>query len=241
MAKGSNIITHGLSGKLGKVTFVQSKRYGEHIRSQRGSIKPALLNDAMKESSQRMASANVPAKAIFDAVRPHHKDGELWNKLVVIFRKQLKAGLPFHINDLKGLECHETSTLDKLILCSQYRFQIAQKEDNLCIDLVMNEHPSWSYLKWKHDFQYQVSMVIVYPNLEDGSFIEETAHGPITAFTTSPEPLSFEVPIPVFADKYIAFMLATVCENGQAVHLPHVRGMRVVGMGERTTIRPEAI
>jgi hypothetical protein len=201
MAKGSNIITHGLSGNLGKVTFVRSKRYGEHIRSQRGTFKPALLNDTMKESSQRMASANVPAKAIFDAVRLHHKDGELWNKLVVIFRKQLKAGVPFHINDLKGLECHETCTLDRLTPCAGHKIQIAQKEDNLCIGLVLGEHPSWSHLQWKHDFQYRLSMIIVYPNLEDGSFIEETAYGPVTAFTAPVEPLSFEVPIPVFADK----------------------------------------
>jgi len=121
MAKGSNIITDGLRGKLGGIVFVGSKRYGQHVRSKRGTFKPAQLNESMEESSQRLASANIPAKAIFDAVRVHHKDGELWNKLVAIFRKQLKEGTPFHINDLEKLECHEKCRLDKLMLCTHYK------------------------------------------------------------------------------------------------------------------------
>ncbi|HEY4148269.1 MAG TPA: hypothetical protein VGM41_05045 [Chitinophagaceae bacterium] len=233
MAKGSNIITHGLSGTIDRITFVKSKKYKEHIRSKRGSIKPALINERLQENSQQLGLAVLPARAIFNAVRSHHKDGYLWNKLLGIFRKQLKAGIPFHINDLKGMECHKEFSLDRLILNTWYKVQIVQKEDKLCIELVMKEHPDWSYLEWKRDFQYRLSMVIVYPNLETGGFTEETAHGPVTEFTTPVQPLSFEVPIPGSADKYVAFMLAATCEDGEVSRLAHTNGMRVVGVGER--------
>jgi hypothetical protein len=237
MAKGSNIITHGLSGTVGPVTFVKSKKYKKHIRSKRGTIKPALINERLQENSQQLGLAVLPAKAIFNAVRSYHKDGYLWNTLLGIFRNQLKAGIPFHINDLKGLECHQECSLERLILDAQYKVQIAQKEDKLCIDLVMKEHPDWSYLKWKRDFQYRLSMVVVYPNLETGGFAEETAHGPVTEFTTVVQPLSLEVPIPGSADKYVAFMLAATYEDGEVSRLAHTNGMRVVGMGEIATVR----
>jgi hypothetical protein len=36
------------------------------------------------------------------------------------------------------------------------------------------------------------------------------------------------VEVPEAAKNYLVFLLATVCENGQAVNLPRVKGMRVM-------------
>ncbi len=145
------------------------------------------------------AFAVLPAKAIFNAVRSHHKDGYLWNELLGIFRKQLKAGIPFHLNDLKGMECHKKCRLDRLIPDTRYKVQIEQREDKLRIDLSMMEHPDWSYLEWKRDFQYRLSMVIVYPNLETSDFAEEIADGPVTASGEHPcYRFHLKLPIPAF-------------------------------------------
>jgi len=233
MARGSNVVTHGLRGNLGRVTFVDSKRYGPHVRSKRGSIKPAPLNDAMEKSSRAMALASAPAKAIFDAVRSCHKDGELWNKLIVIFRRQLRAGRPFHIDaqDFEGMECHEKFTLDQLMRSTDYKISAALQEDNLHVDLSLQEHPDWSYLNWKDPFQYRLSLVTVFPYLKAGGFEREIMHGPVAEFTAPPEPLSFKVPVPGNANGYLLFLLATVCQRGEVVNQTHVRGMGVVGMG----------
>lgn len=239
MAKGSNIITDGLSGPLGKLRFVRSKKYGQHVRSPRGTFKPAVLNDTMAVSSEQLASAVAPAKAIFNAVRGEHKDGDLWNKLLVIFRRQLKAGRGFNTHDLKDLECNAQFTLEKLMLCTEYKIQLVEKEHALCIGLFLKKHPQWLHLHWKHTFQYRLSMIVVYPDFSGGSFIKEVSNGPITEFTAPVEPLSFEVAIPDGADRYLVFMLAEVWEHGKAVTMTHTKGMRVVGMGQVSNT-PEA-
>jgi len=231
MAKGSNVITHGLSGNLGEHTLVKSKRYGPHLRRKRGTVKPAPLNDQMKQSTQQMAKANIPAKAIFDAVRQEHKDGELWNKLVALFRNQQKAGIPYNTTDLKGLECHSGFKLQKLMPCTDQYFQLSQTADRMCLLLTLPAHPDWSHMEWKEAFQYRLSAIAVYPDWATGGFVKETVHGPITEFTDSIAPFSFEWNIPAGAGSYIVFLLAAACEKGRPVNNAHAKGMRAVAAG----------
>lgn len=232
MAKGSNLITDGTKGKLGKLQVVKDPRYGQYLRVARGTLKPALLNEECKASSDRLVVANLAAKSIYHAIRHDHKGYFLWNDLLSIFRRQLKAGIPFHLNDLKDMECHHAYKLEKLISADDYRVGITQKEGKLGIDLHMKTHPDWSFLKWKHAFQYRLSIVTVFPDLLTGEFVKETMHGPFTAFTEAPVSLSFEVPVPVSAKNYLVFLLATTCENGVVATLPRLKGMRVVGLGD---------
>jgi hypothetical protein len=240
MAKGSNLITHGMRGKLGNLQLVKDPRYGEYQRVGRGTLKPALLNEACKASSERLVTANLAAKAIYNAVRDEHKGYFLWNKLVSVFRKQLKAGAPFHLHDLKNMECHHEYKLEKLLNCSvEGLVEIGEQEGKLHIGLHLQRHPDWSFLKWKHDFEYRLSVVTVFPDLGTGSFVKDVAHGPVTAFTAPVAPLLFEVAVPEGAKDYLVFLLAAVCENGQASGLPRGKGMRVMGMGRILRIPSE--
>jgi hypothetical protein len=231
MAIGSNIITDGLSGTLGGLVFVNSKRYPPHTRRKRGTVKPATLNAAMEKSSHRMALANLPAKAIFDAVRDCHKDGELWNKLIIIFRRQLKAGKPFGLNDLQGLECHDTFTLRTLMCATGYTVSHLLKKRSLCVKVFMNTHPSWSHLDGKIDFQYRLSVVAVFPDIKTGRYTREIIHGPVTGFSDPVQPVPFNVPLPDYADGYVLFLAVNACQNGEVLDQMNARGMQVVGTG----------
>jgi len=232
MAKGSNLITHKVRGPLGNLQLVNDPRYGEYLRVKRGTIKPALLNDECKVSSGRLVVANHAAKAIYNAIRHDHKGYYLWNDLVSIFRRQLKAGIPFHLNDLKDMECHHEYKLEKLIATDDYHIDITEKEGKLHICLSIKSHPDWSFLEWKRDFQYRLSIVTVFPDLATGDFVKETVHGPVTSFKAAIEPLSFEVPVPVVAKNYLVFLRAATCENGEMATLARLKGMRVVATDE---------
>jgi len=231
MAVGSNIITHGMSGTIGETVFVNSKRYRPHIRRKRGTVKPATLNAAMEKSSHRMAQANMPAKAIFDAVRSCHKNGGLWNKLIIIFRRQLKAGRPFGLHDLQGLECHDKCTLGKLVCDTGYTVGHRLKGHSLYVEVFMNTHPDWSHLGWKNDFQYRLSVVAVFPDIKTGRYVREIIHGPVTGFSDPVQTVSFKMPLPDYADGYVLFLVANLCENGEAMNQENARGMKVVGTG----------
>jgi|GEM_PF-3353739 len=100
----------------GKI-LVKSKRYGDHPRSKRGTIKVAVLNDDMKVSGDQTKLANRYAKAIKDPLDPFREmfhDGTMWTTLLSLFKRQLwRDGLV----DLKALEefqCHSEYPLTRL-------------------------------------------------------------------------------------------------------------------------------
>ena len=90
MAKNNSLFSDGFKGTLGGVTFVKSKRYGQHVRSKRGLYTKVKVNDSLKENNEQLSSAVSPAKLIFYAIRDEHKDGTLWNRLLNIYRKKIK-------------------------------------------------------------------------------------------------------------------------------------------------------
>ncbi len=230
MAKTRSIVTHDMTGTLAGMTFVNSKRYKNHARCARGTHKEAVLNEAMEQSSERLASANKPAKVIFDAVRNDHKSGGLWTKLLSIFRKQMKAGLPFDVSALKDLECHEEHKLDKLIGYSACQLAVEVADGQLAIAVTMQEHPSWK--KKEYINGYQVTITVVYPDFENWSFIKETVYGPVTDLNKDkPEPLQLTVPAPPTTTTYVVFMTVTGCIKGEPAKEEHLKGMRVMDTG----------
>lgn len=60
MAKVRSILK--LSGTLSKLTFVDSKAYGPHVRAERGSNTEISLAEGMKKSSVVQTQVNLMAK-----------------------------------------------------------------------------------------------------------------------------------------------------------------------------------
>src|SRR5690348_16521138 len=127
MAKNNSLFSDGFKGTLGDVTFVKSKRYGQHVRAKRGTFIKATVNDSLKENNVQLTSAVTPAKLIFTAIRDEHKDGTLWNRLLNIYRKKIKENSPPSLSCLNGLECSLEHRLEHLT--TDYQFDV-RVEDN---------------------------------------------------------------------------------------------------------------
>lgn len=227
MAKTYSIITTGFQGTLGGVTFVRSRRYGKHARAARGSIKPATLNDRMKESSERMAAANIPAKLIFDALKEDHKDGTLWIRLLSIYRKQVKEGLGPDIQCLAKLECSIESSLHTIV--SDYKVSSSIADGLMKVDLQLKHEPSWK--KAKYLTGYQASIIALFVDMKKMEMDGSMGSGTITSFGEELKPMHFEFEIPTMAKEYLLLLKVEGAENGKVVKQPHVRGMRVVEVG----------
>jgi hypothetical protein len=94
-------------GTLDKLTFVNSRAYGPHVRMKRGTHTPIKMSKAFKQSSDVLVKANVYAKRIKDAFEPwggQVKDGTAWSRLVSLVKKTLAAGKPTDYSFLKGFE-----------------------------------------------------------------------------------------------------------------------------------------
>ncbi len=98
------------SGTFNGVTLVRSKLYGKHMRSRRGSKKPALLNEAFQKSVDLNKLANPVAKAIKDALGPFREgfhDGSMWGRLVGLFKKHFRQHPTLDLSILEGFNLYK--------------------------------------------------------------------------------------------------------------------------------------
>lgn len=227
MAKTYSLITTGFQGTLGGVTYVKTRRFGKYARAQRGSIKPATLNDKMKESSDRMVAANVPAKFIFDALKEEHKDGTLWTRLLSIYRKQIKEGLMPDVQCLERLECAIEFPLHHIV--SDYKMTSSIVDGMMKVDLQLKYEPSWKKVKYVDG--YQVSIIVLFVDMKKLEMDGSMGYGPVTTKGTELKPMHFEFEVPAMAKEYLLLLKVEGAENGKVVKQEHVRGMRVVEVG----------
>jgi len=164
MAKANN--PQGLQGTVKGLTFVQSKRYGDHVPNPRGTFKPAVLNEAMEQSKNNLLQVNETASLLFSGIRDEHRDGTLWTRLLSVLRHQLKGKKHLDVSALLNLECHAVHTLHK-IMRRKWDLEITGIiKRQLYITLELSGAPRW---KTKHMHAFQVSLHVIYPDLARNS------------------------------------------------------------------------
>jgi hypothetical protein len=102
-------------GTFQEITTVHSRAYGNHIRKAR---KKFTLGEQMKESSARMQQANVYAKIFKDAIDPYRRDfrdGQLWQRLVSVFKKQIKLEGKADFSVIEGDELNKIHALSWIL------------------------------------------------------------------------------------------------------------------------------
>jgi hypothetical protein len=229
MAKARSHLIH-LSGTVGNGVLVNSPKYGEHLRAKRGTYKPALLNDVMQQSSERLKDCNKPAKVIFDAVRFEHKDGDLWTDLVSIFRAEAKTREPFNPKSLMRLECSRKYPLDKL-LSRDYDIDVKVVKNKLQVIVTLKTIPRFNK-RQTYVNGYQVGIAMVFPDFSEYEYKKVTGQGPVMGFKSALQPVEFMVPVPKGNVPWLLFLSVTGCEDGQVIKMPQVKGMAVVKISE---------
>jgi hypothetical protein len=226
MAKTNNLTTKGLQGTLQNMTFVNSKAYGDHVRNPRGTFKPAVLNETMEQSKTRLLQVNETASLIFKSIC-EHKDGTLWPRLLSTLRRQLKETNHNNVHCLLNMECHAEHTLDKM-LRSHWNVEAEVVKRQLNITLTLPEPPIYSkkYLK-----QFQVSIHVIFPDLEKGKLKKEIAYSDILQKASCPKVFSFVIPVPAKSTEVAVFLKVTECKDGIALNYPQSTGMRCVTVG----------
>ncbi|THU37006.1 hypothetical protein FAM09_18800 [Niastella caeni] len=233
MAKANKKAMQGMK----RMTFVRSKRYDEHERNPRGTFKPAVLNEAMEQSKNRLLQVNKTASLIFSSIRDVHNDGSLWPRLLSVLRLQLKEKNYNDVHCLLNLECHAVHTLQNLLRSNWYSNKIEIDKRQLSIALSLDKAPKW---KTKNMHQFQLSFYVIYPDLARNKLHKEIVHSEVFSLFDYPEELSFVVPVPARAAAYAVFMKVTGCINGVPENWLQSTGMRCVEVGtiERKQPKP---
>lgn len=161
MAKSDSIIK--LQGTIGGLTFVRSRTYGDHVRAKRGTYKSANVNEALKHESKTLLRANVPAKIFKDAIDPYRGEltgGMLWQRLVSMFRKELKEHGACDFAKMERFEIHADYPF-KRFLHVEPTIKFEKKKSILKVDLRYDSHPR--FVKAKSVSGYRLTVLAYFP------------------------------------------------------------------------------
>lgn len=94
---------------------VDSKLYGKHLRSKRGILKRAKLNDKFAVNADSTGTINGLAKGFNDEILPYRiKDGTFWSRLGAVIRKNTTQEKTNWLS-LKEMEMSSETTLYSVV------------------------------------------------------------------------------------------------------------------------------
>lgn len=216
---------------IARVITVHSKTYREHSRGARGSKTPATLNESLQDSCNEMVRGNKPARLIKDAIDPYREDfkgGQLWQRLVGIFKKQAKEGRPFSAIKLKGLEINEKYPLSPFFLGA---FSVLDRTRAGLLEFEI-DIPCYPKFKVMYPDGFRIGLVAIFLNFEADEAETSVAFSYIISRDTTREKLLFSFAIPPFAEQYIACMKLEGTRAGEVLSEPTTKGMRIVAAGD---------
>jgi hypothetical protein len=232
MAKFTPSVLGATSGTFDRTTFVNSKTYKPHVRARRGTHKPAVLNEALVQSSQRQAVANKFARLIFNAVRHIQKDSTLWTRIVSVIRRQLKNDTFPDMKDFVLLECSKKCTLSEKL--RGYTVHAQQAAQQLAVTVQLLCTPRFKNARYIDG--YQLHVIAVFPNFTQLTSQVETFNTSIIQRHTPPEVLFVQLPIIPGADQYLLFLGITGCKRGEPIQVAHLKGLQVAAAGKLDTL-----
>ncbi len=197
-----------------KVT-VNSKTYGEHTRAARGTIKEAVLNEAMQAASLRMTGSNTPARLIHDALNPfrtNFKGGQFWQKLVRHFAAQAKNRQDYSVTDLELFDINKNYPLANVLNSRSMKVNIDMPA--LTMELTCNYTLGSRFLKRSSYLDsMQLTVIALFPDFKENDIIVNSVVLPAKKLSDN-EPYSFIMNIPAIATSYLLCWKIEGCENG---------------------------
>lgn len=212
-------------------TYVDSRAYGGHYRAERGSKSRATVNDAFKEASAHLLSANIPSRLIRAALDPFRQDfnkGLLHQRLVSLFHKQSAAMGGFAFAALKDFEINPEFTFDRLLLVNT---DVYVDHENSCLSIHLRSRSGPDFKQLKTLKQYTLTVIAIYPNIRQASI--ETSDEAIENLPVG-EPLDCRVllDIPPDADEYLVCLKITGAFGDGDSNNMKAKGMRIVAVGK---------
>ena len=214
-------------GTFQGVTYVNSLKYGLHVRAPKGTYTPIVLTDALKKSQSLFQQCNKQAKPIFDALRTEYYGRDLWQRLVSLFYIELKAGRKITVECLRDLECNLAYKLDDL-LSNDYHIAVKREKKKLKIGVQLQHHPKAESKAPR--VGYQLRLVIVYPDFEKGSFCKDVVMGPMTKYNSVLKTVELEVPMPSAKAPYIILMGVSPVVRGKQFTIQSDTAVKVVAV-----------
>ncbi|MBE7173983.1 MAG: hypothetical protein INR73_25645 [Williamsia sp.] len=181
-----------LSGKFGKLVFVNNKVHGVSLRLPRGSGKPAVLNDVLQRNADKAKPVTHLAKITYRALSEscgsfRHRD--LWQMMLKRMYPIYPAEpLPL-LKSLAGLEMHSRYAFSRLQ--PGLRTEVAIDMDVLQLTLHPQGHPYFQAELLADCYQYHVHLYWLTATREAITTVIQTSGWIASADGCLPVPFSF--------------------------------------------------
>lgn len=227
MAKANSILS--IQGTFEKITHVNSRAYGKHIRAARGTHKPAVVNATMQEEGRKLSAANVPAKLFKDAIDPYRHDfakGMMWQRLVSVFKQQLKLTGQYSFEQLDQFEIYKEYPLTRFTNMNATMDMVVQKKQKEATLSLHYAAPVFKKNRKATHYRLQVIALFVLA----GKIIAESQVSPIIEAAPGPHEYRATFMVPKKASQVIWCVKFEICENGAPVPGAPSKAMKVVGV-----------
>ncbi len=217
MAKQVSLIK--ISGTFQGMTTVKSRAYGEHIRKARTKF---TISKGMKDSSAVLKEANVYAKVFKDAIDPYRRecrDGMMWQRLVSLFKKQLKKT---GSADFRVLELEELNKIHPLarLISPQVALSPSEKKLSVQVTSTLIHDPTGR----AEGYIQTVIILFVNDALDVQTFSEDAPF----ALDTRHNLQELNIAIPPAATTAIVVIKCNLSSESKPLNLQKGMGMRVV-------------
>lgn len=224
MAKEKSLIN--IQGTFQGKTFVDSRSYGKHVRSPRGTFTPAVLNDACKEAGKSIVSSNISAKILKDAVDPlraDFKDGSLWSRLISHFSTKTDKLNPDFLT-LAGFEIHKDHPLSRIVNLELNQIEVEDSALRISI-----ESQCTPRFKNKKINGYRLTVLALYPDLNTKKAEIAIHKFQLETITDAIKTESISLPIPAGASSVLICAKIEGAVNGEISSALSAKGMRILG------------
>jgi hypothetical protein len=214
-------------GTFNGVTHVKSKAYGDHIRAKRGTHTKATVNDAFRQSSKQLLSANTYAKVIKDALDPfrvNFKDGALWPRLVSHFRKQLKDQEAIDFRLLEGMEIFKAHPLDRI---GNVITELSINTSALSVEVSLHLKVPPVFKASKYINGYQFTVIGIYVG-DDQTTVTSSIVLPVHELHKKAVMHKAALAMPAKVKTILICLKCEGCENGEPAQNPKTKGMKIV-------------
>ena len=219
-----------ISGTLYDATFVNSRKYGRHVRAPRGTYKKAQVNTTLSKNASRADVVAQTAKVVHDHIKticaPYFKQSDLWPEFLKRLFKAESMALGDLLGSLTGLEMNSKYLLSTLIVPQLFT---AVSKRQLDIQLAFQHHPLFPKKIGADSYFYTLHLLFIN---QKGEAIDtdgiETEWVQLQDLVPQYE-LSFEMPAK--AHYYILILEVAAGLNNVPLDVLPGKGMRVMEVG----------
>ncbi len=211
--------------------FIETKE-GGYWRLKRGTVKKAVLNKAMKQSSRLLTKASHAGGAIRNALAEFTYDlatGRLGNRVNRLLMQSLKEKKVIDFSYLEGLEFQDAYLFDRLVKTPCF-FETDKQKKVFRFGIDISENSVKQFNKLVTGYRFAV--ILLYADTTDRKNLKIMQQSsPQYSFTPDKERWVAEISFPKKMKQWLFCVRAECFEGKEPSAHPKMRAMKVVSGG----------